>query len=80
MTCEELQSVLASSIHWKPSVQAQAHLNSCRVCSNLVADLKHIAQSAKFLLHLEEPSEQVWHNIRRRLEAVELEPASHKAD
>ena len=79
MTCEELQNVLASIIDWKPSAQAQAHLDSCRICRNLVADLKHIAQSAKFLLHLDEPPERVWDKIRCMLESQRFEGASHKA-
>ncbi len=79
MTCEALQNVLASINDWTPSVQAQAHLDSCRICSNLVADLKHIAESAKFLLHSEEPPERVWNKIRCMLECQRFEGASHKA-
>ena len=81
MTCAEFQNVLPYIIDSAPSSSTRSslartsdtegeysHLDSCRVCSDVVADLKHIAQSAKVLVGLEEPSERVWHNIRRKLE------------
>lgn len=53
MTCTEFQEVLPYIIDSDATAEARAHLNSCRVRSDLVADLTHIAQSAKFLMGLE---------------------------
>ena len=53
MTCAEFQEVLPYIIDSDATAEAGAHLNSCRVCSDLIADLTHIAQSAKFLMGLE---------------------------
>jgi len=40
----------------------------------VIADMKHIAQSAKRLVTLQEPPARVWHTIRRRLERQEDVP------
>jgi hypothetical protein len=52
MTCTEFQEALPYIIDSDATAEARAHLNSCRVCSDLVADVTHIAQSAKFLMGL----------------------------
>jgi hypothetical protein len=71
MTCMEFQKVLPYMIDSDPTAEEHAHLESCRGCSNVIEDLKHIAQSAKFLASLQEPPARVWHTIRRRLEPKE---------
>jgi hypothetical protein len=73
MTCTEFQEFLTDIIAWNPSSEEYAHLNSCRLCINLVTD--QVAAAAKFVLSLEKPPFRVWHNIRRRLDSQELETA-----
>jgi hypothetical protein len=68
MTCAEFQKVLPYIIERGGSKEEQEHLATCPVCSDLVADLTHIAESAKLLVPMEDPSPRVWHNIQRTLE------------
>ena len=75
MTCTEFRKVLPYIIDSDPTAEEHAHLDSCRVCNDVVADLKLIAQS---LLTLEEPPARVWHKLRRRLELKDIGCASHK--
>jgi hypothetical protein len=39
------------------------HLKGCDNCSSLVRDLMYIAQQAKLLLPLHDPSPEVWNKI-----------------
>ena len=68
MTCAEFQRVLPYIIDNGGNSEEEAHLKSCRVCSDLVADLKYIADQAKLLVPMEEPSPQVWSGIQSALE------------
>ena len=78
MTCTEFQKVLPHIIDSDLTAEEYAHIESCRVCSNVIADLKHIAQNAKVLASLQEPPARVWHTIRRRLERQEDGCTSHE--
>jgi hypothetical protein len=77
MTCTDFQEVLPYIIDSDPTAEEHAHLDSCRACSDVAADLKHIAESATSLLSVEEPPARVWHKIRRRLERQEVGRTSH---
>jgi hypothetical protein len=68
MTCAEFQKVLPYIIEGGGSPEQEEHLRSCTVCSDLVADLQHIAGQARLLLPLEEPHPRVWLGIREALE------------
>jgi hypothetical protein len=68
MTCAEFQSVLPFIIETGGSAQEEEHLKSCKVCSDLVADLRYIAEQAKLLVPMEEPSPRVWDGIQKSLE------------
>jgi predicted anti-sigma-YlaC factor YlaD len=68
MNCAEFQKVLPYIIETGGSTEEEAHLASCPVCSDLVADLRYIAEQAKLLLPMHEPSPQVWDNIQGSLE------------
>jgi len=68
MTCAEFQKVLPYIIETGGSEEEEAHLASCPVCSDLVQDLRYIAEQAKLLLPMREPSPQVWDNIQDSLE------------
>ena len=45
-------------------LNTQAHLKTCENCSALVRDLEYIAQQAKLLLPIHDPSPEVWENIQ----------------
>jgi len=67
MTCAEFQKVLPYIIDGGGSKEEQEHLATCPVCSDLVADLRYIADSAKLLVPMEDPNPRVWGNIQRTL-------------
>jgi len=68
MTCAEFQKVLPYIIETGGNAEEEAHLKSCPVCSDLVADLKYIAEQAKLLVPMEEPAPRVWDGIQKALE------------
>lgn len=68
MTCAEFQKVLPYIIDTGGNADEEAHLKSCPVCSDLVADLKYIAEQAKLLVPMVEPSPKVWAGIQSSLE------------
>lgn len=68
MTCAEFQKVLPYIIESGGNAQEEAHLRECRVCSDLVQDLRYIAEQAKLLVPMEDPAPKVWDGIRDGLE------------
>jgi hypothetical protein len=68
MTCAEFQKVLPYIIDGGGTEEEQEHLRTCPVCSDLVADLRYIADVAKLLVPMEEPSSRVWEGIERSLQ------------
>ena len=68
MTCAEFQRVLPYIIDNGGNSEEEAHLKSCPVCSDLVADLKYIADQAKLLVPMEDPNPHVWSGIQSALE------------
>jgi len=79
MTCAEFQSVLPFIIETGGNAAEEEHLKTCKVCSDLVADLRYIAEQAKLLVPMEEPSPRVWDGIQKSLEREGLaKPARTK--
>jgi hypothetical protein len=72
MTCAQYQADLPFIIDSGGTAEHQAHLESCPVCRDLVADLKYIAEYAKLLVPMEDPPERVWDGIQRGLERDNL--------
>ena len=68
MTCAEFQKVLPYIIETGGNADEEAHLASCPVCSDLVQDLRYIAEAAKLLLPMRDPSPKVWDNIQDSLQ------------
>ena len=68
MTCAEFQKVLPYIIESGGNPEQEQHLRECPVCSDLVEDLKYIAEQAKLLVPMEDPSPRVWEGIRGSLE------------
>jgi hypothetical protein len=68
MNCVEFQKVLPYIVETGGNAEEEAHLKSCAVCSDLVHDLRYIAEAAKLLLPMQEPSPRVWSGIRNALE------------
>jgi len=68
MDCSEFQKILPDIIDGGAGAEEEAHLKSCAVCSDLVQDLRYIAEAAKLLLPMHDPSSRVWNGIRSALE------------
>jgi hypothetical protein len=68
MTCAEFQEALPELFESGADLHDQEHLKSCEQCAALVRDLEYIAQQAKLLLPIHEPSPAVWNNIQSSLE------------
>jgi hypothetical protein len=77
MTCAEFQRVLPFIIESGGNAEEQEHLQSCHVCSDLVADLKYIADVAKLLVPMEDPHPRVWDGIQKSLEREGLVKGKH---
>jgi hypothetical protein len=68
MTCAEFQRDLPLIIDSGGNPQQEAHLHSCEVCHSLVDDLRYIADQAKLLVPMHDPSPRVWNGIAEKLE------------
>ncbi len=68
MTCAEFQRVLPYIIDTGGNAEQEQHLRECAVCSDLVQDLKYIADQAKLLVPMEDPSPRVWDGLQKSLE------------
>jgi len=77
MTCSEFQSILPHIIDKGGSEEAEQHLLGCTVCSDLVRDLRYIAEQAKLLVPMEDPHPRVWDGIQKRLEGEGLTRGRH---
>ena len=71
MTCAEFQERLPELFETHADLSAEEHLKTCENCAALVRDLEYIAQQAKLLLPIHDPSPMVWDNIRT---AIRNEP------
>ena len=61
------QDQLPSLFETGADLSRQPHLETCENCSALVRDLEYIAQQAKLLLPIHDPSPEVWENIQTAL-------------
>jgi hypothetical protein len=68
MNCTDFQNVLPHIIDTGGNAEEREHLASCKICADLVQDLRFIAEQAKLLLPIRDPSPQVWDNIENALE------------
>jgi hypothetical protein len=64
MNCADFQDRLPELFETHADLSAEEHLRTCENCAALVRDLEYIAQQAKLLLPIHDPSPSVWNNIR----------------
>jgi hypothetical protein len=62
--CAVFQDQLPSLFESGEDLNTQPHLRTCENCRALVRDLEYIAQQAKLLLPIHDPSPEVWENIQ----------------
>ena len=67
MNCAEFQSDLPLIIDSGGSDLQDEHLRTCEVCRGLVNDLRYIADQAKLLIPMLDPSPKVWDGIEEKL-------------
>lgn len=67
MDCAEFQRRLPEFMESGGSPEETRHLESCAVCSDLLQDLRYIAEAAKLLVPMEDPSPRVWVGIQASL-------------
>ncbi|PSH04016.1 MAG: hypothetical protein CXZ00_09400 [Acidobacteria bacterium] len=67
MNCAEFQRDLPLIIDTGGTEEQEDHLRSCEVCRDLVNDLRYIAEQAKLLIPMLEPSPKVWKGIEEKL-------------
>jgi hypothetical protein len=68
MTCEEFQQQLPELFESGVDLESAPHLRTCENCAALVRDLRYIADQAKLLLPIKDPSPAVWQKIRTALD------------
>jgi hypothetical protein len=68
MDCAHFQERLPELFESGADLSADLHLKSCSNCAALVRDLEYIAQQAKLLLPLHDPSPGVWNNIQTAIQ------------
>jgi hypothetical protein len=68
MNCADFQRVLPEVMESGGDTEETAHLRSCAICSDLVQDLKYIAEAARMLVPMEDPSPRVWSGIEESLQ------------
>lgn len=64
LKCAEFQERLPELFESGEDLSNNEHLKECENCAALVRDLEYIAQQAKLLLPLHDPSPAVWDNIQ----------------
>lgn len=67
MSCTEFQNDLPLIIDTGGSPEHKQHLETCEICRDLVKDLRYIADQAKLLVSMDDPSPRVWANIEEKL-------------
>ncbi|MBB6144044.1 putative anti-sigma-YlaC factor YlaD [Silvibacterium bohemicum] len=68
MTCAEFQDRLPELFESHADLSAEEHLKTCENCAALVRDLEYIAQQAKLLLPIHDPSPAVWDKIENAIQ------------
>jgi hypothetical protein len=63
MNCAQFQEILPDVIDGGRNAEQEAHLQSCPVCSTLVAELDLIAGEARQLQEVADPAPRVWNSI-----------------
>jgi hypothetical protein len=67
MDCADFQQRLPELFESGEDLKNDLHLAGCENCAALVEDLQYIAQQAKLLLPIHDPSPEVWDNIQSAL-------------
>jgi hypothetical protein len=72
MKCADFQRDLPLIIDSGGTGEQEEHLRTCDVCRDLVSDLRYIADQAKLLIPMYDPSPKVWDGIEQKLKVEGL--------
>lgn len=67
MTCAEFQAKLPELIGTGEDVSSDPHLASCELCRALLSDLETIAEAARQLFPITDPSDELWTHIEQAI-------------
>jgi hypothetical protein len=68
--CAEFQERLPQLFGAEADLANESHIKTCKNCAELVRDLEYIAQQAKLLMPIHDPSPAVWNNIKSALDGA----------
>ena len=74
LSCAEFQAQLPELIGCGENIADHSHLQSCKLCRALLADLDAIAQAARRLFPVEEPPDALWGHIKSAIVKEEATP------
>ena len=77
MKCADFQRDLPLIIDSGGTKEQEEHLRTCDVCRDLVNDLRYIAEQAKLLIPMHDPSPKVWDGIEQKLKVEGLVKSAH---
>jgi len=78
MNCSEFQARLPKLIGSGENLAHHPHLQGCELCRALLADLETIAQAARSLFPIAEPSTKVWQNIESAIKDEASGSSGHR--
>jgi hypothetical protein len=73
MSCEEFQAQLPELIGSGENLADNDHIRTCQRCRALLADLETIAEAARQLFPVEEPSDKLWEQIESKIKSQDRE-------
>jgi hypothetical protein len=74
-SCAEFQERLPRLFEAETEIGREPHLETCENCAELVRDLQYIAEQARLLLPIHDPSPKVWDEIRLAIQSGGTEEA-----
>jgi hypothetical protein len=67
ISCQEFQAQLPDLIGSGMNVSEHEHIQSCKLCGALLADLQTIAEAARQLFPVVEPPDDLWKQIESKI-------------
>ena len=77
MKCADFQRDLPLIIDSGGTKEQEEHLRTCDICRDLVSDLRYIAEQAKLLIPMYDPSPKVWDGIEQKLKVEGFVKSAH---
>jgi hypothetical protein len=69
LDCEAFQAQLPELIGTGEDVSTHPHLESCELCSSLLAELETIAEAARQMFPISDPPDELWEHIESAIKS-----------